>query len=259
MTDWLDLLKSCRDANTPCVLVTLIETEGSTPQRAGAKLVLSADATAGSVGGGDLEYQATQIARRLLTEGGKPQIHRLLPVSHQNQHCGSPATLLFEPFPRNDFNIVLFGAGHVGQALVHVLSPLPCRIAWIDARPALFPKSLPANVYASISETPEPFVGAAEPGSCYLIMTPSHDQDYRIGAAILERGDFTYLGMIGSATKRRQFEAFALARGIAPGRLAELHCPMGMAGISGRQPAVIAIAIAAEILQTRAQVRAKAG
>lgn len=255
MKDWLDALQACRDDNIPCVLVTVIETQGSTPRASGAKMLVTETGIAGTVGGGKLEYQATLTARELIRQGGPTQIRRF-PAGSDPERCGGASTaLLFEPFQRNDFNIFLFGAGHVGKALVHVLAPLPCRIAWIDSREALLPRTLPTNVRRVLSETPQNEAAAAPPDTVFLVMTPSHDQDFRICEKVLERGDFAYLGLLGSADKRRQFEQRMMRQGMTGEALRRLVCPIGIAGISGRDPAEIAIAVAAEILQAREQRR----
>ena len=149
----------------------------------------------------------------------------------------------------NAFHLVLFGAGHVGRALVKTLAPLPCTISWIDERSNEFPKQLPPNVTADINEDPESAVDAAPPGSYYLVMTHSHALDQALAERILRRGDFAYFGMIGSRTKRTKFEHRLQSRGITDAQLQSMTCPIGVSGIKGKEPAVIAVAVAAELLQ----------
>lgn len=255
MNQWLEALKSCRDNNTPCVLVTIIGVEGSMPQGIGTKMLVTADTIIGSIGGSKLEFDAIQFARTLLRDNGAATT-QFFPSqetsgAEADAHCSARATLLFEPFQPNQFTIVLFGAGHVGKALVHVLSPLPCRITWIDDREGIFPENLnlPSNITTILNPNPEQEVARAPAGSFFLLMSHSHDQDYRIGEEILSRNDFRYFGMIGSARKREQFEQRMLEKGFNKELLAEkLVCPMGLSEISGRQPGEIAIAIAAQIL-----------
>ncbi|MCG2586099.1 xanthine dehydrogenase accessory protein XdhC [Massilia sp. TS11] len=145
--------------------------------------------------------------------------------------------------------LLLFGAGHVGAALVRALAPLPCRVLWVDEREELFPSTLPANVQVEATDTPEAVVAAAPDGADFLVMTHSHALDQRLAEAILLRSASGWFGLIGSHTKRKQFEHRLLARGVDPARLAAMACPIGLPGITGKQPAVIAAAVAAQLLQ----------
>jgi xanthine dehydrogenase accessory factor len=145
--------------------------------------------------------------------------------------------------------LYLFGAGHVGAALVRVLSPLPCAITWIDEREDLFPASLPANVRTEATDIPEALVAEAPPNASFLVMTHSHALDQRLCEAILRRERFGWFGLIGSKTKRAQFERRLRERGIPAARLQDMTCPIGIPGIGGKEPAVIAVAVAAQLLQ----------
>jgi len=153
-------------------------------------------------------------------------------------------------------HVVLFGAGHVGAALVRVLATLPCSVRWVDERDTLFPSDLPANVTAEATDTPEAEVDAAPPGSYFLVMTHSHALDQTLCEQILRRTDFSYFGLIGSKTKRARFEHRMAAHGIDPARFPEMICPMGVEGITDKAPAMIAVAIVAQLLQVRDQRRA---
>ncbi|MER1966614.1 xanthine dehydrogenase accessory protein XdhC [Castellaniella sp. GW247-6E4] len=155
-------------------------------------------------------------------------------------------------------NVVLFGAGHVGRALVHILGTLPCRVTWVDEREDLFPDLLPANVRIEATDTPEAVIDEAPPQSCYLIMTHDHALDQRLCEQLLRRDDIAYFGLIGSLTKRRKFEHRFQARGISEARYQRIVCPIGEPGIDGKQPAVIAVAVAAQILRVRAEVAQRA-
>ncbi|HUH40955.1 MAG TPA: xanthine dehydrogenase accessory protein XdhC [Castellaniella sp.] len=155
-------------------------------------------------------------------------------------------------------NIVLFGAGHVGRALVQILGTLPCRVTWVDEREDMFPDHLPSNVRAEATDTPEVVIDEAPSASCFLIMTHDHALDQRLCEQILQRDDVAYFGLIGSLTKRRKFERRFQARGIPEARYRRMVCPIGDAGISGKQPAVIAVAVAAQILRVRTEVAALA-
>ena len=144
--------------------------------------------------------------------------------------------------------LVLFGAGHVGTALVHALAPLPCTITWVDEREDMFPATVPANVSIEATDTPEAVVAEAPAGASYLVMTHSHALDQRLAEAILSRSGVGWFGLIGSHTKRVQFERRLLARGIDKARIDAMACPIGMPGITGKAPAVIAASVCAQLL-----------
>jgi xanthine dehydrogenase accessory factor len=165
--------------------------------------------------------------------------------------------LLFDAVVSSDFNIAVFGAGHVGTAVVSALSGLDCNIRWIDSRRDVF-RAVPHNV--RIIETAEPAfeVAALPPGSCYLVMTHSHPLDFEVCDRILRRQDVAYCGLIGSTSKRRRFEKRFRQQGMSQVDIDQLVCPIGVGGISGKKPAVIAIAAAAEVLRAREQYRVQA-
>ena len=145
-------------------------------------------------------------------------------------------------------HLLLFGAGHVGAALVRALAPLPCTITWVDERADLFPAELPANVSVEATDALEDAVAAAPDGASYLVMTHSHALDQRVTQAILARENVAWFGLIGSHTKRKQFEHRLRARGVDEARIAAMACPIGLPGITGKEPAVIAASVAAQLL-----------
>ncbi|MEW6762320.1 MAG: xanthine dehydrogenase accessory protein XdhC [Pseudomonadota bacterium] len=146
-------------------------------------------------------------------------------------------------------HLVLFGAGHVGAAIVRALADLPCRVTWVDEREDLFPPTVPANVTVEATDTPEALVENAPQGTTFLVMTHSHALDLRLSHAILSRpGAHDWFGLIGSDTKRRQFEHRLRERGIIDARIDTMVCPIGLPGIEGKAPAVIAASVAAQLL-----------
>jgi xanthine dehydrogenase accessory factor len=145
-------------------------------------------------------------------------------------------------------HLMLFGAGHVGAAIVRAMAELPCRITWVDERDDLFPAGVPHNVSVEATDTPEALAASAAPGTSFLVMTHSHALDQRLAEAILRRESHDWFGLIGSHTKRKQFEHRLRERGILDARLAAMACPIGIEGIEGKEPAVIAVAVAAQLL-----------
>jgi xanthine dehydrogenase accessory factor len=168
--------------------------------------------------------------------------------------------LLTETIALDNFHVVLFGAGHVGAALMQVLASLPCTVRWVDERDAQFPPVDAANITIEANDAPEGAIDEAPPGTYFLVMTHSHALDQQLAERILRRADYTYFGLIGSLTKRKQFEHRLAARGIDPAQLARMICPIGVAGISDKAPEMIAVAVAAQLLRVREQqAAARAG
>lgn len=328
MNEWIEELSDLAAAGEPCVLVTVAGTRGSAPREIGAKMIVTAQDTIGTIGGGQLEYQSTRIAAGLL--GGGDTILRSFPLgSAMGQCCGGVVEMLFEPIadgmpawlrdlkalygqrepaiiatristtapvklivtagevygadgansalvPKaramladsplatrdvqefyepivvSDLNIAVFGAGHVGSAVVNALSVLDCNIRWIDSRRDIF-HDVPANVRTIEASDPALEVAAMPPSSFYLVMTHSHAVDFDICDRILRRDDVRYCGLIGSVSKRRRFEKRYRQQGMEQAVIDALVCPIGVAGISGKKPVEIAVAVAAEILRVREQ------
>ncbi|KAB8060066.1 xanthine dehydrogenase accessory protein XdhC [Janthinobacterium sp. FT14W] len=155
-------------------------------------------------------------------------------------------------------HLTLFGAGHVGAAIVRALAHLPCNVTWVDEREDMFPAQLPDNVRIAATDTPEEFVAMAPPGGSYLVMTHSHALDQRLTQAIMERMDAGWFGLIGSQTKRKQFEHRLQARGVPDERIAAMVCPIGMPGIRNKAPAVIAASVACQLLMVWEEAAAAA-
>jgi xanthine dehydrogenase accessory factor len=159
-----------------------------------------------------------------------------------------PDKYWLEPLQKHNPQVFLFGAGHVGKALVNAFEPLPFNITWIDSRANEFPDIPSETVSRLVSADPLQEVTRAPVGAIYLVMTHSHQLDEDLCHAILERADFAWLGLIGSVSKRRRFTSRLSKRGIDNNLLDRMVCPIGMSGIKGKQPATIAVAVAAQLL-----------
>jgi len=146
-------------------------------------------------------------------------------------------------------HLMLFGAGHVGAAIVSALAGLPCIVTWVDEREEQFPCELPSNVRLELTDAPELLIATAPPDMSFLVLTHSHALDQVLAEHILRRSHLTWFGLIGSKTKRHMFEHRLQERGITEHQLSKMVCPIGISGISGKSPAVIAIAVAAQLLQ----------
>lgn len=166
------------------------------------------------------------------------------------QLLGGPEDWLFEQtIAAQRFPVWVFGAGHVARALVRQLQPLGAAITWIDSRDDAFAGIDSTGLNCLVTDLPEAEVARAPAGAYFVVMTHSHALDFALCEAIYQRQDFAYFGLIGSRSKRMSFEHRLLERGVIPDRLAEMTCPIGVAGIVGKEPAVIALAVAAQLMQ----------
>lgn len=246
---WLDALHELDRAGTNSVLVTVVAARGSTPREAGCKMLVTRDALFGTIGGGNLEFICTDAARDML-DGAEGPLLRDFPLGPAlGQCCGGHVSVLFEPMRPARRSIALFGAGHVGRALVRVLGELPLRIAWFDPRPDVFPPALPRGVTSTITPDPATQIMRLAPNTLVLVTTHDHQLDYAIVAAALPRSDLAGVWLIGSATKRARFVRRLAQQGLDSAAIARLTCPIGLPGVGGKLPAEIAIAVAAQILQ----------
>ena len=264
MTGWLAALVELAAAERPAVLVTILHAAGSTPRDAGTKMVVSAQALHGTIGGGHLELAAVETARELLAAADRdgttpaPRVRELQLGPSLGQCCGGVVTLLFETVLPARWQVGLFGAGHVGKALVKLLADLPCRVSWIDGRDAELPAALPGNVRRVVTDAPEDALADLPAGSDVIVMTHSHQLDFQVVEAALRRGDLAYVGLIGSRAKRARFVRRLASRGRTSEEIARLTCPIGVPGVGGKHPAEIAVAVAAQLLQLRRASAARA-
>lgn len=300
MPDWITRALDAVRAGEPLAMATVVGADGSTPREAGARMLVWPDRFSGTIGGGALERQALDQARRLLGQTGRRHALQDYPLGPLlGQCCGGRVRLLVErldadsegwladvaaacaagrPFrlqtdlggdtltrritdaqdagpdtlvetvaPVTD-RLAIFGAGHVGQAVARAFAPLPFRLDWLASREDLAPEAGLARASLMAEDDLEAFIEGAPPGGFYVIFTHSHDLDYRLTRAVLRRGDFRYLGLIGSKTKRVRFERRLGAEGIGDDALARLTCPIGLRSIRSKAPAAIAVGLAAELL-----------
>ena len=249
--NWISGLTDLQAQGEACVLVTIIEELGSTPRNAGSKMVVSAERIFDTIGGGHLEYKAMEIAREMLASRSQnTRLERFSLGASLGQCCGGVNVLLFEPMGLPQAQIAVFGAGHVGRALVPLLASLPCRVRWIDSREQEFPAQIPDGVRQIVADEPLDEVDQLPKGSYCIVMTHNHQLDLELSAAILKRGDFAYFGLIGSKTKRVKFEHRLRDRGFDPAVLQRMRCPMGLSEVKGKLPIEIAVSIAAEVIAT---------
>lgn len=254
-----------RLAHEPGVRVCVTATQGSVPRGPGTQMVVFARTEEGTIGGGHLEFQALAHARQLLA--GQTSLTTLRQVLGPSlgQCCGGAVELTFEMVSDADLArvqlqlmpqrtpLALFGGGHVGKALVRTLAPLPFAVRWIDSRDEIFPDDVPPGVACEHSNPVQAAVADLVEGSRVLIMSFSHAEDLDIVVACLkrlrERDDLPFVGLIGSKTKWATFRHRLEDRGFSALEIARITCPIGVPGIAGKEPEVIAVAVAAQLLQ----------
>lgn len=248
------------------VLVTVLSTQGSVPRGEGTRMLVFAQGEQGTIGGGHLEFQALAHARLLLAGRSTQTVLRQVLGPSLGQCCGGAVALGFENVRASDLPrlralltpqrtpVALFGGGHVGKALVKALAPLPMSVCWIDSRDEIFPSDVPSVVACEHSNPVHAAVADLLPGSRVLIMSFSHAEDLDVVIACLQRqrqqGDLPFVGLIGSKTKWATFRHRLEDRGFTAAEIAHITCPIGVPGIAGKEPEVIAVAVAAQLLQT---------
>lgn len=247
------------------VVVEVVDVAGSVPRGNGTRMLVGADGVIGTIGGGHLEQCAIDEGQRMLRDGGAAR-RRHYPLGPAlGQCCGGAVTLAFArlddaalarwPALQPRFRLQLHGAGHVGRAIARLLATIDCEVDWVDERADQFAAALgdglqlPPWIRPVCVDAVEAEVAQAAPGTFFLVLTHSHALDMQLAEAILQRGDFGWFGLIGSRTKRVRFERRLQERGIDEAGLARMTCPIGVPGIDGKEPEIIAMAVVAQMLQ----------
>jgi xanthine dehydrogenase accessory factor len=249
----------------PAVLVTVSNAQGSVPREPGAWMVVFARDVTGTIGGGHVEHEAIGVARAMLAAGEARALRKYTLGPSLGQCCGGAMELSFEQVGAADIDalatrlaprrapLALFGGGHVGRAIVQALAPLPFAVTWIDSRDEIFPERVPDTVSCEHSDPVHAAVPMLASGSRVLVMSFSHAEDLDVIAACLrrlrEKDDLPYVGLIGSRTKWATFRHRLEQRGFGEAELARITCPIGIPGITGKQPEVIAASAVAQLLQ----------
>ena len=254
------------DQNTPRPRPVSHTSSSSFPRRRESSKTLSAESghypgkmlftqtgADGSLGDKRLDELAARKAHELLSAAGTPEsamLHSL--VETKSTLPDTSDALFFEMISPSRFQVALFGAGHVGSALVNTLAGVPdCRITWVDSRAGQFPPELPPDVEARLSDNPVAEVENLSEQAYCLVMTHDHQLDQDLCEALLRRNDFAFLGLIGSATKQRRFAQRLREKGISEQQLERLTCPIGIPGIESKEPGVIAVSVAAQLLEIK--------
>jgi xanthine dehydrogenase accessory factor len=258
---WFKAVAHLRERREPGVLVTVASVRGHAPRDAGAKLVVGAHQTWGSIGGGNVEAVAVDRARELLADpGASPVLFETAlsdkaPLEHGVQCCGGTVTVLLEPLPVVPA-VAIFGVGHVGLELARILARHDLELHLVDTRPEqltderLGPLSdAVAGVHVHrVPLLPEIVLGELPPGTHLLIMTHDHAEDVALCDAVLRGGDLGSIGLIGSAGKWARFQRMLAEGGHDSSSIARIRTPIGLTEITGKEPATIAVSVAADLL-----------
>jgi xanthine dehydrogenase accessory factor len=241
----------------PAVVVSVVAAQGSTPRAMGTCMIVGEHRVVGTIGGGHLEDTAIGIAREHLRLGERPSFEKQWALGPSlGQCCGGVMRLRFEaleaqvlgqwPESPARFKVQLYGAGHVGRALVQALLPLPGQVRWVESRSSELDLFLPTlHAHPQRDRVELVLVDEAAPEAIHLVMTHSHALDLELVSAILRLPHAPVCGLIGSQTKKVRFERHLERRAISTQRLV---CPIGLPELSGKEPEVIAASVAAQIL-----------
>lgn len=278
--DWLTALARLQQAGEPCVLVTVLQVRGHAPRDPGAKMVVARAESHGSVGGGNLEAECVDAARALLSQaaeqarrGTGTEAARALsprtvelglsehaPTRHGRQCCGGTVQVLLEHLPARRA-VAVFGAGHVGLELCRILTRLDLRVDLVDSRAdrlALADEIPPGagELVRHHAAAPESVIPGLPRGTELLVMTHDHAEDLAVLDAALRSDVPGRIGVIGSSAKWSRFQARLAREGHAPEAVARVRCPIGLPEVTGKEPAVIAVSVAAELLSQGARAGA---
>jgi xanthine dehydrogenase accessory factor len=262
MSTWWQAVADLRAAREAGVLVTVTDVRGHAPRDAGAKMVVSATTTTGSVGGGNLEAEAVRRARALLEAGQtKPEsfeshLSDKAPLQHGVQCCGGEVSVLLEPLPVVP-SVAIFGVGHVGLELARILARHDLDLHLVDSRTehlsdeALGPlEDAVAAVHVHpVPVLPELVLTELPPGTHLLVMTHDHAEDVALCDAAIRLDHLGPIGLIGSSAKLARFRSQLLADGHDPAVVDRIRTPIGLRGVTtSKEPAAIAVSVAAELL-----------
>lgn len=268
--NWVAAVEALRRERQAGVLVTLVTVRGHAPREAGAKMVVSADATWDSIGGGNLEATAVARARQLLADGGgrEPELISLAlnekaPVDHGVQCCGGEVTILLEPLAVVP-SVAVFGLGHVGLELARILARHDVELHLVDSRAehvtdralAGATRDALARVHVHHAPVPELVLGEVPKGTHVLVMTHDHAEDIALCDVALRCSHLGSVGLIGSSAKWSRFRVKLAQEGHGPEALTRITTPIGLPDVTGKDPATIAVSVAADLVRTFERDRA---
>jgi xanthine dehydrogenase accessory factor len=260
--EWVRAIQLLRERRLPGVLVTVVSVRGHSPREAGAKMVVGADQVWATVGGGNLEMVAVDRARAMIAEHVvEPEVLEFklsdkAPYQQAVQCCGGEMKLLLEPLAVVP-SVAIFGLGHVGLELARILARHDLELHLIDSRPeqltagrlAVLDDAVAGVHIHQVPVLPELVVGELPPGTHALVMTHDHAEDAALCDAALRNGQLATIGLIGSSAKWSRFQRKLAEDGNSPEAIAKITTPIGLPDLPGKEPATIAVSVAAWLLQ----------
>lgn len=254
-THWLQTAAQLQATGTNFVIVSVLSVKGSTPRDIGARMLVTQETIHGTIGGGHLEWKAMAFARERLNDKNTLSCTQEYPLGATlGQCCGGFVTLLFESVLQEELQIAIFGAGHVGRAIVHCLENIPSQVTWIDQRQAEFPYTVADHIQIRRTDLPVDEVKDLPANTVFLILTHNHQLDFELVEAALKRQDSAYVGVIGSRTKSARFQHKLKQKGHDAESIKHMHCPIGIQNIHSKQPGEIAISVLSQILALKNQI-----
>lgn len=262
---WSEAVTGLRRRGHAGVLVSVLQVRGHAPRNAGAKMVVAADGTWGSIGGGNLERVATEQARAMLADPVRlaapeqfvDRLNHRVSGKQAQQCCGGEVTVVLEPLPALP-TVAILGVGHVGLEIARILARLEVCLVLVDSRPEMVAATRLAEVAAEAASltarhlmAPEAILDELPPGAEVLVMTHDHAEDFAILDAALRRPALGWIGLIGSSVKWGNFRRRLAEAGFADDDIARITCPIGLPDIAGKEPAVIAVSVVADFLRRR--------
>ena len=255
--NWQAALGDAHAKGQPHVLITVLAVAGSAPRQSGQKMVVTADGVHDTIGGGQLEQLAIERARSLLDGelSAQQQVEHYPLAAAAAQCCGGAMTLLFEPLCFGQPDVVLFGAGHVGQAILNLLASLPVTTTVVDSRADwLDQASAQRKVAASAEQLAQPLsrqmLAQWVPANAWVfVLTHDHVTDYTLLKALTKRSDLNFLGLIGSSTKWQNFSRRLRRDGVSDSELLRVQCPIGAGRSQFKEPMAIAVDVVAKLLR----------
>ncbi len=258
---WLQALNNACNRNIDCVVVSIVEVDGSTPRDVGARMVVTEHDASDTIGGGALELEAIAAARSILAENSNVPLirhNKLILGSALSQCCGGSVKLQYELHPKKAFELIVFGAGHVAQALAKIVHQLDCHATFYDTRQSWLDQ-LPSSETAQgvllgelMGNNPFELVEQCADQASYLVMTHSHELDYDLVEAILSKPEVPFCGLIASKSKAAKFRSKLRKQQFTGDELGKLITPIGQAYATGNLPMEIAVAVSAELLALNA-------
>nr|WP_298414474.1 xanthine dehydrogenase accessory protein XdhC [uncultured Halomonas sp.] len=248
---WHEALHRLQATALPHALASLVGSAGSTPREPGAKMVITQEGVYDTLGGGTFEYQVIDAARQALRhDESSPRLEAFALGARSGQCCGGYVHVLIEVFAGAEMTAALFGAGHVGQALVRLIAPLPWRVLWYDSREDAFPAWAHEQLRLSchVSRDSETAMAALPTKAHALVMTHDHAEDRDLIDALLRHGDCASIGLIGSQSKWASFKRRLRDAGHEQDALDLVRCPIGIPQAKGKRPYEIALAVCTELL-----------